>query len=97
MTLAWPLFAGGTLTRSWQLWQILFTNFDPGLAPQWIGTFLVLCTPMFLIQAFQLATGDLEPLHRLRLPARALVYLFFIINLVLLGEDFGEEFLYFQF
>ncbi|MBW1685637.1 MAG: MBOAT family protein [Deltaproteobacteria bacterium] len=97
VTLAWPLFAGGTLTRSWQLWQTLFTNFDPGLAPQWIGTFLVLCTPMFLIQAFQLATGDLEPLHRLRLPARALVYLFFIINLVLLGEDFGEEFLYFQF
>ena len=97
MTLAWPLFAGGTLTRSWQLWQTLFTNFDPGLAPQWVGTFLVLCTPMFLIQAFQLATGDLEPLHRLRLPVRALVYLFFIINLVLLGEDFGEEFLYFQF
>ena len=25
------------------------------------------------------------------------IYLFFIINLVLLGEDFGEEFLYFQF
>jgi hypothetical protein len=49
------------------------------------------------MQAFQLATGDLEPLHRLRLPLRALVYLFFIINLVLLGEDFGEEFLYFQF
>ena len=68
-----------------------------GLAPQWIGTFLVLCTPMFLMQAFQLATGDLEPLHRLRTPLRALVYLFFIINLVLLGEDFGEDFLYFQF
>jgi D-alanyl-lipoteichoic acid acyltransferase DltB (MBOAT superfamily) len=97
VTLAWPLFAGGTLTRTGQLWQTLFTNFDPGLAPQWIGTFLVLCTPLFLMQAYQLATGELEPLHRLRWPVRALVYLFFIINLVLLGEDFGEEFLYFQF
>jgi D-alanyl-lipoteichoic acid acyltransferase DltB (MBOAT superfamily) len=97
VTLAWPLFACGTLTRTWQLWQILFSNFDPGLVPQWIGTFLVLCTPMFLFQAFQLATGDLEPLRRLRVPARALVYLFFLINLMLLGEDFGEEFLYFQF
>jgi alginate O-acetyltransferase complex protein AlgI len=97
VTLAWPLFAGGTLTRTAQLWQILFTNFDLGLAPHWIGTFFVLCSPLFLFQALQLATGDLEPLHRLRLPVRALVYLFLLIDLVLLGEDFGEEFLYFQF
>jgi D-alanyl-lipoteichoic acid acyltransferase DltB (MBOAT superfamily) len=97
VTLSWPLFEARTLGRSWELWTLIFTNFEPGLAGAWISTFFVLCTPMFLMQAYQLATGELEPLHRLRVPLRALVYLVILIQIVLLGEDFGEDFLYFQF
>ena len=97
VTLAWPIFEGGTLQRSAELFQILFTNFELGLAPRWIPTFLLLCTPLFVIQAVQLGTGDLEPLHRFRVPVRATVYLVLMVAIVLLGEDFGDDFLYFQF
>jgi alginate O-acetyltransferase complex protein AlgI len=97
VSLSWPLFEAETLGRSWELWTLIFTNFEPGLAPRWIRTFLVLCTPMLLMQAFQLATGDLEPLNRLRLPLRALIYLVILVNIVSLGEDFGDDFFYFQF
>ncbi|MDJ0852489.1 MAG: MBOAT family O-acyltransferase [Myxococcota bacterium] len=97
VTLSWPIFEAGTLRRSGELLHILFTNFEPGLAPQWIPTFLLLCTPMFLIQAVQLGTGDLEPLHRFRVPVRAAVYFVLMVAIVLLGEDFGDDFFYFQF
>ena len=98
VTLAWPIFDGGTLERSGELFAILFTDFfSPGLVPLWIPTFLLLCTPLFSMQALQLYTGDLEPLHRFRIPVRAFVYLVVMLAIVLLGEDFGDDFLYFQF
>jgi D-alanyl-lipoteichoic acid acyltransferase DltB (MBOAT superfamily) len=98
VTLSWPVFDGGSLQRTVELFAILFGDFfDPGLVPVWIPTFLLLCTPMFLMQAVQLYTGELEPLHRFRMPVRAVVYLMVMLAIVLLGEDFGDDFLYFQF
>jgi len=98
VTLSWLVFEAGTLGRTVELFQILFTDlFDPGLVPRWIPTFLLLCTPMFLMQAVQLWTGELEPLHRFRVPARAAVYVVVMVAIVLLGEDFGDDFFYFQF
>ncbi len=97
VSLGWPLFAGRSIGRTLELWTLLFTNFELGLTLQWIPTFFVLCTPLFLMNAVQLATGDLEPLHRFRAPVRAIVYVVVVLYIVLLGADFGEEFLYFQF
>jgi alginate O-acetyltransferase complex protein AlgI len=98
VTLSWPVFEAGTLHRTGELFAILLSDFtSPGLVPVWIPTFLLLCTPMFVVQAVQLATGDLEPLHRFRLPVRAAVYVVVMVAIVLLGEDFGESFFYFQF
>jgi D-alanyl-lipoteichoic acid acyltransferase DltB (MBOAT superfamily) len=98
VTLSWPVFEAGSLTRTGELFALLATDlFSPGLVPRWIPTFLVLCTPLFLIQALQLRTRELEPLHRFPAPLRALVYLAVFLYLVLLGEDFGDDFFYFQF
>jgi D-alanyl-lipoteichoic acid acyltransferase DltB (MBOAT superfamily) len=97
VTLGWPIFDGGTIGRTGELWRLLFTNLEPGLAPRWIAHFLFLTAPLFAINAVQLRTGDLEPVQRFPLAARALVYAGLLAAIVLLGEDFGEDFLYFQF
>jgi D-alanyl-lipoteichoic acid acyltransferase DltB (MBOAT superfamily) len=97
VTLAWPVFEAETLRRSGELWALLATNFDLGLVPRWIPTFALLSTPLLLVQAWQIGTGDLEPLHRFPVPARALVYAGVLVLLVLLGEDFGKDFFYFRF
>ena len=47
--------------------------------------------------AHQIRTGDLEPMQRFPMIVRALVYAFLLASIVILGEDFGEDFLYFQF
>ncbi len=97
VSFGWPIFAAPGVGRTWELWVLQLTNFEIGLAGEWLQTFMVLCTPLFLFQALQLKSGDLEPLGRWPVWARALVYLVIFLLLVLLGEDFGEQFLYFQF
>jgi D-alanyl-lipoteichoic acid acyltransferase DltB (MBOAT superfamily) len=97
VSFGWPVFAAPGIERTWELWIVQLTNFEAGLAWDWLPTFAVLCTPLFLYQALQLSTRDLEPLGRWPVLPRALVYLAVFLLLVLLGEDFGEQFLYFQF
>ena len=97
VTLAWPIFDGGTIGRTGQLWHQMFTNFELGDAAIWARTFLFLTTPLFVMNAVQLKTGDLEPMQRFPMTVRALVYAFLLASIVILGEDLGEDFLYFQF
>jgi alginate O-acetyltransferase complex protein AlgI len=97
VTLSWLVFESPSFGRTAELFAAVLTDFRPGLALEWIPTFLFLCTPMFLFQAVQLRTGDLEPLHRFPLVARSLVYVVVLLYIVLFGEDYGESFLYFQF
>jgi D-alanyl-lipoteichoic acid acyltransferase DltB (MBOAT superfamily) len=97
VTLGWPIFRAETIGRSAELWWLLASDFDPGLAAAWLPRLLFLCTPLFLMHAVQVATRELEPVHRFPLPVRALVYAALLAGIALLGEDFGEEFIYFQF
>jgi D-alanyl-lipoteichoic acid acyltransferase DltB (MBOAT superfamily) len=97
VTLGWPIFDGGTISRTGELWHILFTSFEPGAAPAWCGRFLFLTLPLFAMNAVQLRTGDLEPVQRFPMWVRSLVYAGLVVAIVFLGEDLGEDFLYFQF
>ncbi len=97
VTLAWSIFEPDSIQRTGQLWFTLATNFEAGLALDWVRPFLLLCAPLLVINAIQLATGDLEPLHRFPLPVRSLVYALLLGLIIVFGEDLGEEFLYFQF
>jgi hypothetical protein len=40
---------------------------------------------------------DLEPLGRFPLPVRSVIYAVLILGIAVFAEDFGEDFLYFQF
>jgi D-alanyl-lipoteichoic acid acyltransferase DltB (MBOAT superfamily) len=97
VSLGWPIFEPDSIARTGELWRAVFTSFEPGLVGQWLGPFLLLTGPLFLMNAVQLATRDLEPMHRFPVPVRALVYVVLLVLIATLGEDFGEEFLYFQF
>ena len=97
VTLAWSIFEPDSIQRTGQLWFTLATNFEAGLALDWVRPFLLLCAPLLVINAIQLATGDLEPLHRFPLPVRSLVYAVLLGLISVFGEDLGVQFLYFQF
>jgi D-alanyl-lipoteichoic acid acyltransferase DltB (MBOAT superfamily) len=97
VTLAWPIFDGGTIGRTGELWTAIFTDFRLGDSLVWVKNFLFLTTPLFVMNAVQIKLGDLEPMQRFPLIVRVLVYAFLLASIVILGEDFGEDFLYFQF
>ena len=68
-----------------------------GLVAEWAPRFALLVLPLALLDGAQLLTGDLEPVRRLPWPARSLVYATLVLGIALVGEDFGEEFVYFRF
>jgi len=95
--LGWIFFRAETLGRAAELWGALATVPGPGLVAEWAPRLALLLLPLVLVDGAQLVTGDLEPVHRLRWPARALLYASLILGIALVGEDFGEEFVYFPF
>ncbi len=97
VTLGWTLFRAETLGRAFELWVALATAPGLGLVVDWAPRFALLVLPLALIDGAQLWTGEREPVQRLRWPARALLYATLVLGIVLVGEDFGEEFVYFRF
>ena len=92
-----PPFQSENLGRTWELWSAMATNFELGMVPLWWPRLLALCTPLLLMQAVEVATGDLEPVHRFPVPVRAAIYAALVAIILLYGEDFGSDFVYFQF
>ncbi len=95
--LGWTFFRAETLGRAFELWGALATAPDLGLVAEWAPRFVLLVLPLALLDGSQLVTGDMEPLRRLPWPARSLVYATLLLCIALVGEDFGEDFVYFQF
>jgi alginate O-acetyltransferase complex protein AlgI len=97
VTLGWPVFRAETIGRTFELWSALATDPSLGLVGQWAPRFALLVLPLALIDGAQLWSGDLEVARRFAWPLRTVLYLALVGGIVLLGEDFGEDFLYFQF
>ena len=95
--LGWVLFRAESLAHAGDLLQRLFGPWQLGLVPEWLLPFAVLTLPLVLMQAGQSLTGDLCFLGRWPTAARAAVYAGLVLGLVVLGEDFGQPFIYFQF
>ncbi len=70
---------------------------EPGLALEWLPVLAVLILPVLLFQVVQAARRDPEVLVSAPLLVRTLVYVVVFEAIVLLGEDFGAPFIYFQF
>jgi D-alanyl-lipoteichoic acid acyltransferase DltB (MBOAT superfamily) len=93
----WMIFRVDSLTQLGQLLAVVVNEPGWGHAGDWWLPFSVLVGPLLGMQIWQLCSGKLEPLARAPLPVRVPVYVSLLVGLVLLGEDYGEPFIYFQF
>jgi alginate O-acetyltransferase complex protein AlgI len=91
------IFRSETTTAMMAHLAVLFGPFEWGLAPQWLLPFGVLIAPLVLIQIAQARSGDLEVILRWPLAARVLLYCVLATMIVIMGEDGGDPFIYFQF
>jgi alginate O-acetyltransferase complex protein AlgI len=97
MAFGWMIFRAPTLDDLMRLIGTLLTSIDPGMAASWIGPLVVLLAPLLLVHVAQARSGDKEVVLQWPLPARVLTYSTLICAIVVLGEDFGAPFIYFQF
>ncbi|MCB9899366.1 MAG: MBOAT family protein [Planctomycetes bacterium] len=95
--LGWMIFRADDMHELVTLLGGLFGGFDLASIRPWIKPFLVLVGPLALMQALQAATRDLEIVLRFPAPLRAALYVLLVYAIVLLGEDHGAAFIYFQF
>jgi D-alanyl-lipoteichoic acid acyltransferase DltB (MBOAT superfamily) len=96
ITLGWLLFRAETIGRSIELFRAL-ADPAPGLVGAWLLPFALLSGPLLAFQLWQARTDDLEPLGRLPIALRVAVCAALAAGIVLLGEDHGAPFIYFQF
>jgi len=93
----WLFFRAENLSQSADLIGRLFGPLDPGLAAAWALPLCALTLPLIAMQFVQSRTGDLETVLRWPLPLRALTYAMIGAAIILLGDDLGQPFVYFQF
>jgi len=92
------LFRAETFSQAWSMWTALFTDFTAGVSASWWRPLLLPVVPLVLIQGWQAWNGrDQEVFLRAPLLVRTAVYAVLLASLVLLGEDHGKPFVYFQF
>ena len=77
--------------------SLLAGPFDAGVATGWLLPMGVLILPLLAMQLAQARSGDLEVVLRWPRVVRVGVYLALGFMIVLLGEDGGQPFIYFQF
>jgi hypothetical protein len=95
--LGWLLFRASSLANIGALLGALGSGLAPGLVGSWLVPLAVLVTPLLLVQLVQARGGRVEPPPRIPLPLRVGVAMLAAAAIVLLGEDHGEPFIYFQF
>jgi len=95
--LGWMVFRADSLAHLGELLSRLTTGFELGGALRWWPSLVTLVVPLALYQLVQFARRDDEVLLRWWGPVRTAVYLILFYAMVLLGEDHGESFIYFQF
>ena len=93
----WMIFRAESLAHLGALVGALGSLGDMALIKPWLMPMAVLVGPLVLIQIVQARTADLEVVLRWPVLVRAPFYTLVFIGLVLLGEDFGDAFIYFQF
>ncbi len=95
--LGWLLFRSDSLGHLLDLLGTLAGPFEPGLAGQWIFPFCALTAPLIAMQIAQSRCRDLEAVLHWPFALRVAVYTSVMILIILLGEEIGTPFVYFQF
>jgi len=91
------VFRSKTVGQSWDMALTLFTDPRLGMVSAWRLPFLILIAPLVLLELWQAIRQDDEVVLRAAFPVRVLVYAVLMAGIVLLGEDHGQPFVYFQF
>jgi hypothetical protein len=68
-----------------------------GDAALWLRPLAILTVPLILLQLMQAWSRNLECVLRWPLPVRALTYAGVVLSILLIGQDLGQPFIYFQF
>jgi hypothetical protein len=95
--LGWLFFRAESLAHAGRLLAALLEAPAPGLLARWLLPLAVLTLPLLAMQLWQAAKGQLEPVVHAPGWVRCGIYVATAFFLVLLGEDFGAPFIYFQF
>jgi D-alanyl-lipoteichoic acid acyltransferase DltB (MBOAT superfamily) len=91
------LFRAQSLERAGELAASLLRDPTAGSAPEWLLPFAVLVTPLAVLEACERRARDPEFVLRLVWPLRAAIHSALMLAILLLGEDGGSPFIYFQF
>ena len=91
------LFRAVSLEQIGRLLAVLADGLAPGMVLAWILPFCALVTPLLVMELEQWRSGELEPVIHLPLALRSTVYALVLLTIVLIGEDGGQAFIYFQF
>ncbi|MCS5619808.1 MAG: MBOAT family protein [Myxococcota bacterium] len=97
VSLGWLIFRAESLAHIGELLGVLTGPFEAGLAGDWIFPFCFILAPLVAMQIAQERTKALDVVLRLPLAARALVYASLATGILLIGEQVGQPFIYFQF
>ena len=97
VSLGWLIFRAESLAHIGELLGVLTGPFEAGLAGDWIFPFCFILAPLVVMQIAQERTKALDVVLRLPLAARALVYASLATGILLIGEQVGQPFIYFQF
>jgi len=95
--LGWVVFRAHSLPDLLRLLETLVGSHATGLARAWLVPLALLIAPLALIQLAQAISRNLMVVLRWPFAARVATYAALALAIVLVGEDFGAPFIYFQF
>lgn len=95
--LGFVFFRADSLGQACDLLRTLVSAPAVGSVPLWLVPLALYTLPLAGVEAWQAWRGDEEPSLPLPVPARAFAYALVLLAIVVLGEDFGAPFIYFQF
>ena len=94
--LGWLIFRAGSMEQLWGMIEAIV--YRPAIpASAYLLPIAITILPLFLVQYFQFATGDLDIIARTPWYVRSVFYTACFYAFVLAGEFGGGQFIYFQF
>ena len=96
--LGWIFFRAGNFGEAWEVISRFFTGWCWDVrATNMLTAMVLLCWPLWAVQALQGATGDMEAPRRLSPVPKVALWLAMALMFVWLGNTGGGAFIYFQF
>lgn len=96
--LGWVFFRADSFGKAWGVLSRMFTGWCWDIrAANMLTAMLLLCAPMWIVQALQWTTDDMEAARKLSPVPKAALWLVMALMFTWLGNTGGGAFIYFQF